>query len=234
MDKIKELLEKSGCKQELISSICESLVTYKESVKEQFEKDANSKIDAAKKVCIEETENHKRELARRVQIFCETKSAAINAQIQKQQQIGESGAMAKLKEVKSLLEGITINGQKNGQTSVALERAQRQVKALAEEKNKAIETANRYTQIAEKALKENRSLVAENTKLKKTVQAKPLVESKSPVQNTKRLDTGRNKSTAATTRPTLAENQSRTRPAQTIREATGLNSIQSIAAQIDD
>jgi len=233
MDKIKELLEKAGCKQELVSSICESLVSYKESVKEQFEKDANSKIEAAKKVCIEETENHKRELARRVQIFCETKSTAINAQIQKQQQIGESGAMAKLKEVKSLLEGITVNGQKNGQTSVALERAQRQVKALAEEKNKAIETANRYTQIAEKALKENRSLVAENTKLKKTVQAKPLVESKSP-QNTKRLDTGRNKSNVTTTRATLAENQSRTRPAQTIREANGMNSIQSIASQIDD
>ena len=79
MNKIKGLLEKAGCNPELVGGICEALDSYKSDLREQFEADYKHRVEQAKKVCIDETESHKRELAKRVQIFCETKAAAIEA-----------------------------------------------------------------------------------------------------------------------------------------------------------
>ena len=142
MDKIKSLLEQAGVKPELAKSICESLVQYKETLREQFESEYSSKVQEAKKVCIEETEAHKRELARRLQIFCEAKGAAIEAQLAKQSALSESEALTKLKTVKAVLEGIAINGGTTGQSTAVIERAKKHIRLANEEKKRAIEAAD--------------------------------------------------------------------------------------------
>ena len=134
MNKIKGLLEKSGCNPELVDKICESLEEYKVTLREQYDSEYKDRIEKAKKVCIEETEAHKRELARRVQIFCETKSAAIEAQIAKQSALSESEAVTRLKNIRSLLEGIEPNGELNGQATAALNKAKQKLSQLQEER----------------------------------------------------------------------------------------------------
>jgi hypothetical protein len=213
MDKIKSLLEHAGVKPELAEQICGSLVNYKQTLREQFEAEYTAKVQEAKTVCIEETEAHKRELARRLQIFCEAKGAAIEAHLAKQSALSESEALTKLKTVKALLEGIAINGGSSGQSTAVVEKAKKQIRLAIEEKKRAIETANRQTSIAEKALKENRRLVTEMAKLR---QASQLTESKQPKQS-QRLDRSRKQGTSVSTRPTILENQDPRSPAKSNR-----------------
>ena len=208
MDKIKSLLEQAGVKPELAGEICESLTNYKQTLREQFEADYTAKVKEAKTVCIEETEAHKRELARRLQIFCEAKGAAIEAHLVKQSALSESEALTKLKTVKALLEGIAINGSPSGQSTAVVEKAKKQIRLAIEEKQRAVETANRQTSIAEKALKENRRLVTEMAKLKQS----QLSESREPAPKT-RLDKSRKQGKSVTTRPTILENQDPRSPA---------------------
>ena len=162
MNKIKNLLIKAGCNPKLVDSILESLDNFKSTVKEEFEQEYAAKIQHAKKICIEETEAHNREMARRLQIFCETKSATIEAQLAKRSAINESEAEARLQKLKDLLEGIQPSGSQNGAVAVALERAKKQSKIANESRQKALEAANRHMAVADKALGQNRSLVTEN------------------------------------------------------------------------
>lgn len=218
MIRIKELLEKSGCKVELIDSIVESLETYKSTVKESLQSEFDAKIEAAKKLCVEETVSYKRELARRLQIFCESKGAAIERQLQRQSALSESKAQAKLTQIHTLLEGVEKNSLSNGSAIAAVEKAKRQIKQLSEEKEAAIAKANRQTQIAEKALSNTRKLMIENAKLKNSnVPAKP------KQQKVERLDESR------TTK------QPKARPARTITEGTAKPEfdVDSIAASIE-
>jgi hypothetical protein len=235
MNKIKSLLEQAGVKPELAEQICESLTTYKQTLREQFEAEYTAKVQEAKTVCIEETEAHKRELARRLQIFCEAKGAAIEAHLVKQSALSESEALTKLKTVKALLEGIAINGGQNGQSTAVVEKAKKQIRLATEEKKRAVETANRQTSIAEKALKENRRLVTEMAKLKQSMQ---LSESKQP-QPRQRLDQGRKQGTSVTTRPTILENQDPRSPAKSnqphvTNTGAGKYGVTDIAEMIDE
>ena len=50
MKKIKALLEKSGAKPEVSQQICESLESYKKTLREQFESEYSAKIEEAKKI----------------------------------------------------------------------------------------------------------------------------------------------------------------------------------------
>jgi len=231
MDKIKGLLVKAGCKQELVEAIAESLENFKTDLKENFTREYGVKVEQAKKVCVEETEAHKRELARRLQIFCEAKSAAIEAQLTKMSALSESQASAKLKNVRALLEGVELNGKRDGKTAAEVEKAQRQIKQLKEERDRAIAEANRKTAIAEKALKHNRTLVTENAKLSE--QKPTVMESQA-----RRLEAPRKSARPATTRATLLESQDR-RPVQprvtqnTVARPNGSFSVLDIAATMD-
>jgi hypothetical protein len=234
MDKIKDLLVKAGCKTDLVNAIAESLENYKTDLRSRFGTEYAVKVEKAKKVCVEETEAHKRELARRLQIFCETKSAAIEAQLTKMSALSESQATAKLKNVRALLEGVQLNGKQDGRSAAAVEKAQRRIQQLTEEKNKAIAEANRKTAIAEKALKANRSLVTENAKL--TELSRPTISESRPVR---KLQAPRQMVKPATTRATLLESQDR-RPVvrsanpNTISKPTGGFSVTDIAATMDE
>ena len=234
MDKIKSLLEHAGVKPELAEKICETLINYKQTLREQFEADYTAKVQEAKTVCIEETEAHKRELARRLQVFCEAKGAAIEAHLVKQSALSESEALTKLKTVKALLEGIAINGSPSGQPTAVVEKAKKQIRLAIEERKRAVETANRQTSIAEKALKENRRLVTEMAKLKRS----QLSESRQPATK-KRLDRSRKQGKSVTTRPTILENQDPRSPAPSNQPhvtgtGTGKYGVTDIAEMIDE
>lgn len=233
MDKIKALLEKAGVKSELAGQICESLDNYKTSLREQFNNEYAAKVEQAKKVCIEETEAHKRELARRVQIFCETKGAAIEAQLAKQSALNESEATAKLTQIVGLLEGIEPIGGQSGEVTATINKLKHKVKVANEAKSHAIELANRKTAIAEKALKRNRELATALKIFEENGQkAKATVTEDKAIAKPKRIDGTRNSGHAKTTRATLAENQDR-RPVQQVRVTGNGFSINNIAADMD-
>lgn len=224
MDKIKDLLAKSGCKQELVDSICEALEQYKGTLSEKLEADYLCKVEKAKKICIEETEAHKRELARRVQIFCESKVAAIESHIAKNSALSESKAMTKLRSIQEALNGVS-NGVQNGDVEAALKKANKQVRIANEEKKKAIEIANKQTSIAERTLKQYKKVVAENSELKRRAQT--VVEHKT------KLDNRSKQSKPVTTREVLVENQISQGQATASRVEKPVSQIASIAEQID-
>jgi predicted nucleotidyltransferase len=240
MDKIKALLEKAGVKSELAAQICESLENYKNSIREQYDRDYAAKVEQAKKVCIEETEAHKRELARRVQIFCETKGAAIEAQIAKQSALNESEAVTKLTHIVGLLQGIKPNGRQSGEVTATIEKLKQKVKVANESRDRAVELANRKTAIAEKALKRNRELATAIKQIDEQRQAtenapagRSIAESRRTAGNgvVGRIDGARNSGRARSTRATLTENQDRRLPQSTVRSAG--YGIDNIAANMD-
>jgi hypothetical protein len=203
MEKIKSLLEKVGVKSELSQQICESLENYKSTLRKQFDAEYSAKIEEAKKVCIEETEAHKRELARRVQVFCETKGAAIEATVAKQSALRESEAVSRLKSIVSLVEGIEPNGELNGELEADVKKLKQKLRAVTEDKQQAIATANRQTALAEKVLKKNRILEAKKVQAK----ASAITEDKQPRKKPARIDSGRQSSQPVSTRATLVESQ---------------------------
>lgn len=246
MDKIKALLEKAGVKSELAAKICESLDNYKTTLREQFDKEYAAKVEQAKAVCIEETEAHKRELARRVQIFCETKGAAIEAQLAKQSALNESEALTKLNQISALVEGLEPNGKPSGDVTAVVEKLKRQAQVATEEKNRAIELANKKQAIAEKALKRNRQLATalQGVQEQKTgaPAKKTVTEGKGKGRKTqrKRIDQSRQSGQARSTRATLTESQDRRPPAKKDgSHVTGTGngngySVENIAESIDE
>jgi hypothetical protein len=228
MDKIKVLLEKSGCKPELVAGICNALDQYKTSITEQFNKELANRVERAKKVCVEETESHKRELARRLQIFCEAKSAAIESSLSRQQGAVETTAMAKLRQVQTVLEGVKPEAKLDGRTKASIQKAQKQIQQLNEERSQAVAKANRQTQIAEKVLKQNKALTSQIEKLNRVLAESAQVKRiAAPVAS-------RPSPKPVTTRPTLLENQNR---ATAVRQApvarTGGFDVIDIAGTMD-
>lgn len=211
MEKIQALLKKAGVKPELATKICESLDNYRTTLREQFETDYAAKVEQAKKVCIDETEAHKRELTRRLGIFCETKGAAIEATLAKTSALNESEALTKLTNIAGLVAGLELNGGSNGDATAAIEKLKRKAQVANEDKNKAVELANRKTAIAEKALKQNRTLTTENTQLKKRIE-QPVTENRQK-SGKRRIDNGRKGGKAQSERATLTESQDRRPPA---------------------
>lgn len=242
MEKIKALLQKAEVSPELASKICESLEKYKSSVAESEKAQYNKKLEEAKKVCVEETEAYKRELARRLQTFCETKGASIEAALAKQSALRNSEALATLTSVRDLLEGIEPSGAQNGATTATIEKAKRKILAVTEEKNRAVKASNRSSAIAEKTLKRNRQLEAELRSLKSQLsEASQITEGRQRVKGQggqrrgqpRRLDSQRRGGKPQSTRPTLLESQDR-RPAQRKPQNTGApQTIDDIANMMD-
>lgn len=236
MIKIKELLEQAGLSSELAEKICESLASYKDSIREQFQRDYSAKVEQAKRVCVEETEAHKRDLARRLQIFCETKGSAIEAQIAKQSALNESAAVSRLNQISAMLNGIEHNGSSNGNVTAA--KYERKLKLALEDKKRAVEIANRKNAIAEKALKRNRQLTAQLQSLQeqRSPSISPVTESRqNPAK--RRIDVNRGNGQARSTRATMTESQDRRPVPRNTKPITGAGTgynIADIAAVIDE
>lgn len=242
MDKIKALMMKNGTSEAAASQICEALEAFKDTVREQLEAEYAAKVAEAKKICFEETEAHKRELARRVSIFLEAKSAAVEAKVAESTALRESEALTKLQEIQTLL-GAGVNEAITGRSQATISKLQRQLTELNEERGQLAAQVQRHSTLAERVLKQNRKLAAENASLKAS--GRPLSESAPaprPAQRQaqgQRIDTGRRNGQAITPRPTLSESQDR-RPVQQRRDSNvrtapgGGFDIDTIAAQMDD
>ena len=110
MDKIAELLKQLGVSSEGIKQIIESLDAFQASVEGKYENQFQTRLEKAKQVCLEEVENYKIELRRKVEIFFESRTSTVNREAQRQAAIGESGANKTLRELKSLLDGVPLEG----------------------------------------------------------------------------------------------------------------------------
>ena len=233
---LKDLLQKAGVQPEFTGRIIESLESYKSTIKESLEAEFVTKISKAKKICVEETETYKRDLARRVQIFCETKGAAIEAQLRKQSVSSESKSTSKLNKIAALVEGVELNAGNDGKLRTSFEAAKAKIRQLVESRDKANELANKQTSIARKILAESQGLESENIRLKRMlVGTKTMTESRAPMNNRPNLlPRKRLSQSVTTTRPTLVESQDPSTPSKQPAIVAGGYNINSIAANLDE
>ena len=184
MEKIRELILGIGATKELADQICGELTTFVEEKEKQFEEQKTAlseefkkRLENAKQVCIEEVDKEKKAIARKVEIFLESKSNSIARAIGKQRMLEESKAVNDLKKVKALLEGIELSGGiSNDKYDAAVgevAKLKRSLTALSEERDSAIAKLNRATKIATEVLHKNKLLEG---KLRK--EEKPISEGK--------------------------------------------------------
>lgn len=234
---LKDLLQKAGVQPEFTGRIIESLESYKSTIKESLEAEFVTKISKAKKICVEETETYKRDLARRVQIFCETKGAAIEAQLRKQSVSSESKSTSKLNKIAALVEGVELNVGNDGKLRTSFEAAKAKIRQLVESRDKANELANKQTSIARKILAESQGLESENIRLKRMLvgTTKTVTENRAPKANRPNLlPRKRFSQSVTTTRPTLVESQDPSTPPKQPAIVAGGYNINSIAANLDE
>jgi len=245
MDKIKQLMVKCGLSEGAANQICESVQTYVDAEKQKNDKILKERIAAAKKVCVQETEAHKNDLARRCQVFLEATVQRVEHQVSKQAEIREGEATVKLEEVHRLLDGIAEGTGVKEQ----LDGMRKKMSKISEERNAAVRKANKQNGITEKILKRNRELERQlhltesgNPQRQPRQQQpnrKPVVAESNRQQQgvNSRLDQHRRSGQATTTRRTLAENndlrQLNTPPSKPTTSATGLSPAQ-IAAGMED
>lgn len=197
MQKIKDLLVKIGASKELTESIVNELTRFTRESKERLDKDFKGRVEASKKVCVEEIEKYKRELSRKVAVFLEGKQAQVTRTVEKQLAVEGTEASDKLTRIKALVDGVQLKAdapvaedvKQLKERVVALEQANTR---LMEERNSANAKAQRAMHIANEVLAANRKLEAskpvaeavakpEDKKTvveSKTEEKKPIVEEK--------------------------------------------------------
>ena len=198
MDKIRQLLQKSGLSTEAANSICESLDNYTAQVKQKFDEEFQARLAKAKQVCLEETEAHKTELSRRIQVFLETKGPAIEESLARQAADRETEAVAKLERISAVVEGIQLDGQSNSELVAEAKKLKKLAEHLIEERDHARKKAKDLTSISERLVAKNREMqraLVEHTKGSTTTAS----------DTPQRIDESRKGGTARTTRPTLRE-----------------------------
>lgn len=210
MEKLKSLLGNLGASKELTESIIKELSTFQESCnvkyKTQYENEFKTKMEKAKKICVEEVIKEKEALSRKVAVFLESKANSITQASAKQRALEEAESKSLLRRTKALLEGIDIKDDgtfvNNQNLEKKAERLEKTLLAIKEERDLAVQKANKSNEIAAKALKRcntldeqiktinSRLVVAESKK--PVAAAKPIVETKSTAApQGKRLDEGR-------------------------------------------
>lgn len=227
MDEIRKLLEKCGLSADACNSICESLNKYAQGVHDQYEAEFQKKADQAKQICLEETENYKLNVAKRIQIFCEARVHAIERLIAKQSMLKESEAVETLEKMKSILEGISIADDAGVKRELAETR--KQLTESKQKADKATQAATRQIKLANSVLKRNRLLETELISLKST---RTTVN-----EDTSGVDTRRGRQTPQTARrPIIEQNERRTAERPTDKANTMRNGMSpaEIAAQMQE
>lgn len=239
MDKLRSQLEQLGGSKELVDSILEGFKAHKAQIEEEAKVKFQERLDQAKKVCVEELNGYKKELARRVQLFFESRSNRIDQQIAKQTVVKESAAESKLKDVARLLEGVEVNGAGDKAEFEALQDKVRKLtienKKLANQGEVLAEQAKRAHGLASKTLERNKELSTQLAEAKKT-EDKPISENKgkdkAKPEASKTLSEGKKQAPAVT----RAQDQSQIKkPAQkkgSAPKSTGF-SIDAIADEMD-
>lgn len=165
MNKIRSLLKQIGASEELAGQICEQFEHHEKQIQEKFEGVYKTKLDQAKKICVEEVAKYKVDLARKVRLFLEGKSSQIEKRLDQQRAIEEGEAKAMLRQVKEITEDIEVADDAELQTLRArLEKLETKNVQLNEDKKKALVAANRANKIALEVLERNNKVVNEETK----------------------------------------------------------------------
>ena len=235
MDKIKALLEQIGASKELADQICEQFTRWAEEKEKSLNEEFQNRLENAKTVCIEEVEKEKHNLAKKVEIFLESKSASIERAIAKQRAMEESKALNTLKEVKAITEGIEVKGGISSDKYEAAVRdvakLKRKLTTLQESRDSAIAKANEANKIAANVLKKNQILEG------KARQAGLLSEQKKDKKTLTELAKEQKSEQPKSTRRTLTESQT---PAKKVVEPKAQptdirsTSINDIAGMVDD
>ena len=227
MDKIKELLLQIGASEEIADQILGEMNSWHKTQREQLDEQFRGRLERAKQVCVEEVEGYKREVARKVEIFLESKTATIERGARERHAIEESKAANLLKQTKSLLEGIEIDGSEDLQAiSAENEKLRHQVVSVTGERDNLQGKYKHAHGIAEKALRRNQVLESKIT----SGTEKPAAERSK--KGTKLEESRSTKGQTKTTRPVLTESQV---PAKRSNKAEGGSAdISSIANAIPE
>ena len=252
MDKIKGLLQQIGASEELAGQLCEELERYDGQIHGKYEGVYKTKLTQAKKICVEEVQKHKVDVARKVRLYLEGKSGSIEKRLDQQRAIEEGKAKATLRQVREITEGIEVADDAELQALRArLGKLETKNVQLTEEKKQAMVAANRANKIALEVI-ERHSVVSEEvkpkpetlSKVEKNNKGKVVTESEKKVSNTQQKqkalkeEVSRKKVKQAqpkTTRRTLTESQSPKTAKRLVDKTTGIeadNDILDIANTI--
>jgi hypothetical protein len=212
VEKLKTLLGNLGASKELTESIIKELTTFQEGTenkyKTKYENEYKTKMEKAKKICVEEVVKEKEALARKVAVYLESKVNSITQASTKQRALEEAESKSILRRTKALLEGIDIkdDGALVNYQNLAkkTERMEKALLVTKEERDLAIQKANKSNEIAAKALKrcntldeqiktfQAKAMISDSKKVDPAAAAKPITEAKPqvPAQG-KKLDEGR-------------------------------------------
>lgn len=183
MDKIAELLKQLGVSSEGIKQIIESLDAFQASVEGKYENQFQTRLEKAKQVCLEEVENYKIELRRKVEIFFESRTSTVNREAQRQAAIGESGANKTLRELKSLLDGVPLEGVSGATQALAdqNQKLRQKVGSMQESLAASEKSRERLHGIASKSLQRIKVLESQTPKAAVVAtESKESKESKEP------------------------------------------------------
>jgi len=157
MEKIMELLKTIGASEELAGKLCEELDRFDKTVHDKNEGGFKEKLDKAKKICLEEVEKYKQELARKVGIYMESKSSEIEKSIDQRRAIEESEASSKLRRVREVTEDIEVADDAGVQAlKEQIKKLTGRNRTLTEGKIRAEEAANRANAIAMDLIREQK------------------------------------------------------------------------------
>lgn len=161
MDKIRDMLKGIGASDEAAAAICEALDQYKQQVHAQLQEGYNAKLVEAKGVLVAKFDEHKAKLARRMQVFLESKARQVEEAARRQLVNEEGEAVNKLRRVKALLEDVNIDTGASKQVTAyqkTVARLEDAIATLSEERREAVAKANQGHKIALTHLKRNQLL----------------------------------------------------------------------------
>lgn len=224
MEKIKDLLKQLGASEELTESILNELQSFQVRTKKQLDEEFHARLEKAKQVCLEEFDKEKIKLAKKVEVFLESRVNTIDREAHKQTAIGESQSAKTLRDVKCLLEGVSIGEVAKDVQAVKDEANVLRIRLnqVMEEKDQLKAQAQRANEIAIKAIERNKILETTiRTPATKINESKNLGSLKTQSQK------------PATERKVLEESVAK--PKRTISDnPASSDEVRQIAATIDD
>ncbi len=243
MEKLRSQLEQLGGSKELVDGILESLQSHKTAIEEKAKTDFQERLDQAKKVCIKELAGYKKDLARKVQLFFESRSNRIDQQIAKQTVVKEAAAESKLQDITNMLAGVEVNGEGD---KAEFEALKEQVRKLTIEKKKLVsdsevmaEKATRAHGLASQTLEKNKDLASQLAEAKKSNEGK-ISESKDkgkgktkPKSKAGKKPLSEGKKQAPTVTRAQDQSQIRKPKKQAVTESDGNFSIGAIANDME-
>lgn len=159
MQKIREIVKQIGGSEELADQLIEAVQEHVETQRTAIVEEYKTKIQKAKQVCLEEVASEKARIARKVEVFIESKVASIERSAGKTRAVEESAAVAQLRQVQKVL-GVGGEGGNSAELEALnrkLARIAEQTASIKEERDVAVRKANQANMIAARTLRRLRT-----------------------------------------------------------------------------